>query len=142
VTDFDLDERTDETQPLDAERSLGELFSKLTTDFSELVTTQVELAKVELKEEVSHAAKGAGLLAVGGVAGHLAILLFSFAVAWGLATQLPTGFAFLIVGMVWAMVAAVSAILGRKQFAVVHPVPPQSKEALREDIEWARQQKS
>jgi uncharacterized membrane protein YqjE len=132
----------DRTQPLDAEHSLGELFLKLSTDFSRLVSTQLELAKVELKEEVTHAGKGAGMLAGGGLAGYLALVLLSFAAAWGLATEMPTGVAFLIVGVVWLVIAAVLAAMGRTELKAVHPVPPHSKEALKEDIAWARQQKN
>ena len=133
---------TDQTQPLEAEHSLGELFSKLSTDFSQLVSTQLELAKVELKEEVTHAGKGAGMFAGGALAGYLALMLLSFAAAWGLATEMPTGVAFLIVGAVWVVIAAVLAAMGRTEFKAVHPVPPHSKEALKEDIAWARQQKN
>jgi uncharacterized membrane protein YqjE len=138
----DLTRSSDETQPLEPDASLGELFSRLTKDFSQLVSTQVELAKVELKEEVAHAGKGAGMLAGGAFAGYLAVLLLSFAAAWGLAAVMPTGWAFLLVGVVWAVVAAVLAKTGREQFRAVHPVPPQTKQSLKEDVEWARQQKS
>jgi uncharacterized membrane protein YqjE len=138
----DLTRSSDETQPLEPDASLGELFSRLTKDFSQLVSTQVELAKVELKEEVAHAGKGAGMLAGGAFAGYLAVLLVSFAAAWGLAAVMPTGWAFLLVGVVWAVVAAVLAKTGREQFRAVHPVPPQTKQSLKEDVEWARQQKS
>jgi len=131
----------DETQPLEADKSLGELFSKLGNDFSQLVSTQLELAKMELKEEAAHAAKGSGMLAGGAVAGHLAILLLSFAAAWGLVAVIPAGVAFLIVGILWAAAAAALASMGRRELRALHPVPPQSKEALREDIEWARQQR-
>jgi uncharacterized membrane protein YqjE len=138
----DLTLSSDETEPLEPDASLGELFSRLTKDFSQLVSTQVELAKVELKEEVAHAGKGAGMLAGGAFAGYLAVLLLSFAAAWGLAAVMPTGWAFLLVGVVWAVVAAVLAKTGREQFRAVHPVPPQTKQSLKEDVEWARQQKS
>jgi uncharacterized membrane protein YqjE len=133
---------TDGADSFDDGASLGELFSKLTKDFSQLVSTQVELAKVELKEEATQAAKGAGMLAGAGVAGHLAVLLLSFAAAWGIATAIPAGFAFLIVGAAWAIAAGVLALNGRTQLRTVQAVPPQSKQALKEDIEWARQQKS
>jgi cobalamin biosynthesis protein CobD/CbiB len=133
---------TDPTKPIDADKSLGELLSHLSQDFGQLVSTQVELAKVEIKEEVSRAAKGAGMVTGGGMAAMLAILLLSFAAAWGLAAVMPTGFAFLIIGVLWAVVAGVLVLSGRKQLSAVHPVPPNTKAALKEDLEWARQQKS
>jgi len=130
----------DPTQPLEADKSLGELLSRLTKDFSSLVSTQVELAKLEIKEEVGRAGKGAGILTGGAVAAWLAVVLLSFAAAWGLAEVMPTGFAFLIVGAVWLVVAAVLLLRGRNELKSVNVVPEQTKAELQEDIQWARQQ--
>jgi len=130
----------DPTQPLEADKSLGELLNRLTKDFSNLVSTQVDLAKLEIKEEVTRAGKGAGILTGGAVAGLLALVLLSFAAAWGLAAVMPTGWAFFIVGAVWVVVAAVLASRGRNELKSVNPVPQQTKSELQEDIEWARQQ--
>jgi uncharacterized membrane protein YqjE len=132
---------TDPTKPIDPDHSLGELLSRVTSDFGELVSTQVELAKVEIKEEVSRAGKGAGLLTGGGLAAYLAAILLSFAAAWGLAEVMPEVFAFLIVGVVWAAVAAVLMLSGRKQLDSVR-VTPQTRASIQEDVEWAKQQRS
>src|SRR4051794_12346100 len=112
----------DPTQPLEADKSLGELLSRLTKDFSSLVSTQVELAKLEIKEEVGRAGKGAGILTGGAVAAWLAVVLLSFAAAWGLAEVMPTGFAFLVVGAVWLVVAAVLLLRGRNELKSVNVV--------------------
>jgi uncharacterized membrane protein YqjE len=147
VSDIDLrNQRTagadDPTKPIAADKSLGDLLGQLTTDFSDLVSTQVALAKTEIKEEVARAGKGAGMLGGGAFAGYLAVLLLSFAAAWGLDAVMPTGWAFFIVGLVWAVVAAVLVMSGRKQLSAVQPVPPNTKQSLKEDVEWARQQRS
>ena len=134
-------EAADAAKPLEADKSLGELVGRLTSDFGELVSTQVELAKVEIKEEVARAGKGAGLLTGGGLAAFLTMLLLSFAAAWGLAEAMPEGVAFLIVGVVWAVVATALFVSGRRQLSAVQAVP-QTQQSLKEDVEWARQQKS
>ncbi len=131
----------DPTQPREADKSLGELLNRLTNDFGDLVSTQVELAKVEIEDEVRRAGKSAGLFTGGGVSAHLAVLLLSFAAAWGLAEVMPTGWAFCIVGLVWAAVAAVLFLTGRKELDAMRGMP-ESKAAIEEDVEWARQQKS
>jgi uncharacterized membrane protein YqjE len=131
----------DPTQPLEPDNSLGELLSRLTGDFGDLVSTQVALAKVEIKEEVARAGKGAGMLTGAGLVGYLAVTLLSFAAAWGLAEVMPEGFAFLIVGAVWAVVAGVLYMTGRKQLDAVR-VPPQTKASIEEDVEWAKQQRT
>jgi len=134
-------DQPDPTRPLEADSSLGQLLSRLTTDFGNLVATQVELAKVEIKEEVTEAGKGAGLLTAGGFAGYLAITLLSFAAAWGLDEVMPTGLAFLLVGVVWIAIAGVLYASGRNQLQSVR-VAPNTKAAIKEDMEWAKQQRS
>jgi len=127
--------------PAAEDASLGDLVARLTSDFGELVSTQVELAKVEIKDEVTRAGKTAGLLTGAGLAGYLAVALLSWAAAWGLAEKLATGWAFLLVGVIWAVVAAVLAASGRRQLKEIRTLP-QTTQSLKEDAEWARQQKS
>jgi uncharacterized membrane protein YqjE len=131
----------DPTKPIDPDKSLGELLSRLTGDFGDLVSTQVELAKVEIKEEVSRAGRGAGLMTGAGVAGLLALILLSFAAAWGLDEAMATGLAFLIVGAVWVAVAGLLYLTGRKQLDAVR-MPEQTRTSIKEDVEWAKHQKS
>lgn len=135
-------EPADPTEPIDADRSLGELVSRMTSDVSALVSTQIELAKVEIKEEVARAGKGAGMVGGAAVSGLLALLLLSFAAAWGLAEVLPVGLAFLLVGLAYAAVAGVLFLRGRDQIRSATPVVPETKRSLEEDVEWARQQRS
>ena len=120
--------------------SLGELFGSLTTDLSQLVRSEMELARVEIREEASKAGKAAGMLGGGALAGYLALILVSFAAAWGLAEVMDPGWAFLIVGLVVAAVAAVFALTGMKRLQQVHPVPDQTVDTLKEDARWARAQ--
>jgi uncharacterized membrane protein YqjE len=133
--------QADPTEPIDPDQSIGELISRMTTDVSALVSTQIELAKVEIKEEVARAGKGAGMLGGAAVAGLMALLLLSFAAAWGLSELVPEGVAFLIVGLVYVAVAAVLFLQGKEQVKST-PVVPTTVETLKEDVEWARQQRS
>jgi len=130
-----------ETLPLEPEASLSDLLSRLTSDFGDFVSTQVELAKVEIKEEAARAARSAGMLGAGTFVAYLAVLFLSLAAAWGLAEIVPEGVAFLIVGAVYAVVAAFLLITGRQRMREVRPVP-ETTETLKEDVQWARQQMS
>ena len=118
--------------------SLGELFGRLAEDLSTLVHQEVELAKAEIKQEATKAGKGAGLFGGTGVAALYAVTMLSFAAAWGLAAVMPTGWAFLIVGVIWAAAAAVMFVTGRKEIRRVHPVPEQTVQTLKEDVQWAK----
>jgi len=142
-TDTAAPERMDRdpAKPLEPEASLGDLVSRMTRDFGDLVSTQVELAKVELKDEIKQAGTGAGLLGGGAFAAYLAVLLLSFAAVSALDEAMPLGVGFLIVGLVYAAAAAVLFLQGRNKLSTVNAVP-ETKQSLKEDVAWAKQQKS
>jgi len=129
------------TQPRQPDRSLGELFGQMTTDVSTLFRKEVELAKVELREEAKRAGRGAGMFAGAGLAGWMAILFVSFALAWLLDQAMNTALAFLIVGVIWAIAALILMSKGKKDIKKVEPLP-QTVATLKEDVTWAKQQKS
>ena len=130
------------TEPLQPEKSLSELFSTMTSDLSTLMRKEVELAKVETREEVSRASKAGGMLGAGAIAAYVALLFASFALAWLLDKWMPRALAFLIVAVLYAVAAAVLISAGRKRLRQVNPVPQQTVETLKEDVQWAKAQKS
>ncbi len=121
------------------ERSLKDLFSEMNGELSLLVRKEVELAKAEMKEKASLGAKGAGALAVGGVAALFAVMLLSFAAAWGLAEVLAPGLAFLVVGVVHLVVAGVMLSSGRKKLTQMKPpVPELALSTVKQDVQAAK----
>jgi uncharacterized membrane protein YqjE len=124
------------------ERSLGEIVQALTQDTTTLLKTELELAKVELKEEAVRAGKGAGMLGGAGLAGYLVLLFLSFALMFGLDTVLPLWASALVTAGVWALVAGVLAIRGRSELKHANPQLPRTQQTLKEDAQWARAQKS
>ena len=131
-----------QTEPLQADKSLGELFDEMTRDVSDLMRQEVALAKVEIKEEVGRAGKAGGMLGAGAGAGYFALLFVSLALAWLLDQALPIALAFFIVGLLYGIAAAVLITRGREQMKHVDPVPRQTVEILKEDAEWVKAQKS
>ena len=55
-----------DVRPPAVDASLGELFSDLTTDLSGLIRDELELAKVELKEEISKVGRAGGMFGARG----------------------------------------------------------------------------
>ena len=137
-----IEQPHDPSQPIAPDQSLGELLGRVSRDFSELVSTQVELAKVEIREEIAAAGRGAGILTGGAFCAYLAVILLSFAAAWGLSEIVPEGVAFLIVGAVYAVAAAVLLPKGKEKLSQVRPVPEKTAETVKEDVQWAREQMS
>lgn len=118
--------------------SLGDLISRMTGDFSTLVRKEMELAKVETKEEITKAGKAGGKLGAAAITGYLALLFLSFAVVFLLDYWMPLPVAFLIVAVVYAIATAILGQNGRKQLKTVNPSPDQTVETLKEDVQWAK----
>jgi len=129
-------------QPKQPDRSLGELFTEMTSDMSTLIRKEIELAKVETKEELGGLGKASGMLVGGVVAAHMALLILSLALAWLLDEVMPTPLAFFIVGVIYVIVAAVLVSSGRKKLRQVNLKPEQTVQTLKEDVEWAKAQRS
>jgi hypothetical protein len=118
--------------------SLGELVGRLGQDLSRLMRAEIALAKAEAKEDAVQAARGAGMLAGAGVAGHLLLIFASLAAMFGLGAWMSLGWAALIVAAVWAVTAAVLAAAGRSDLRRVPPPMDQTVETVKEDARWAR----
>jgi len=120
------------------DRSLSELVSEVTGEIATLFRKEVELARVETSEQVSRAAKAGAMLGAAAVVGFLTLILLAFAAAWGLSEVVPEGVAFLIVGVVFGIVAAVLASAGKKKIASINPVPDQTVQTLKADVQVAK----
>lgn len=129
-----------ETYP--ADKSLGELFSAMTSELGTLVHQEIELAKVETKAEVNQAVKAGGMFAGAALTAHMAWLFGSLALAWLLDQWMNTALAFLIVGLLYAVIAGVLFTAGRTRAKQIDPVPRQTVQTLKEDAQWAKAQKS
>jgi hypothetical protein len=99
------------------EPTIGQLVASVSRDLSSLVRSEIELAKVELKDEVKAAGTGGGMFGGAAFLALLAVILLSIAAAYGLtALGLHPGWAFLIVAGVYLIGAAILALLGRRSF--------------------------
>ena len=124
--------------PQAEDRSLSELVSDVTGEIATLFRKEVELARAETSEQISKAAKAGAMLGAAAVVGLLTLILLAFAAAWGLSEVVPEGVAFLIVGLVFGLVAAVLASAGKKKIAAVKPMPDQTVQTLKADVQVAK----
>ena len=124
------------------DRPLGQLLSDMTSELGTLVRQEIQLAKVETKEELGRAGKAAGSLAGAAIAAHMALLFLSLALAWLLDQAMNRALAFAVVGVVYVIGAAILAAAGRRQVKLINPVPQQTVATLKEDVQWAKARKS
>ena len=122
--------------------STGDLFKRLSQQTSELVRKEVDLAKAELTEKGKTAGKGAGMFGGACLFGLTAFLALTACLIALLSTAMQVWLAALIVTVVYAAVAGVLALIGRRKLKeATPPAPEQTIETLKEDVQWAKNQR-
>jgi uncharacterized membrane protein YqjE len=123
------------------ERPIGELLRQLSEETTRLVHQEIELAKAELTQKGRQAGMGAGLFGGAGAIGFLALAALTTCFILALDAAMPAWLAALLVAVVYGAVAAVLAIQGRNKVRqATPPVPEQTIETVKEDVEWAKSQ--
>ena len=123
-----------------SEKPLGELFSDLASDMSNLVRQEVELAKVEISQKAKHVGRNIGYLVVGGAIAYAALLAVIAAIILLLDNVMPSWGASLLVGVVVAIIGWL--LIGKAVSALQQTdvTPRETVETLKEDAAWMKQQ--
>ncbi len=122
----------------DQQPSVGELVRRASENVSTLVRAEIELAKTELSGTVKRAGVGGGLLAAAGV-----ILLFSVPFLFVVIAEvlvaigLPRWLSYLIVWVLFLIIAAVLALIGRRQLKKMSK-PERTLKTAKDTASWAR----
>lgn len=106
-----------------ANTSLGDLLGEVSRDISTLMRQEVELAKAELRQTATRAGKGAGMYGGAGVAGWFTLLFLSIALWWALGYLMGNAWSAVLVAALWAIVAVVLYVIGKKEFDEVRGMP-------------------
>jgi hypothetical protein len=125
------------------ERSIGELFGELSQDMGLLVRQEAQLAKTEMQAKLSKVTTDLVSLAAGGtvaLVGGLALTAFLILLLIdpiGLKPWLSA----LIVGVVFGIVGWMMLQRGLKNLKQTDPTPRRTVDTLKDDIEWAKEQR-
>jgi hypothetical protein len=121
------------------ERTIGQLVSDVSTDVSQIMRGEIELAKAEIKQDVQHAGKGAGMFAGAAVLGLYGFGILLLGLAAVLNIWLPWWASLLIVAAVLFLVAGVLALLGKKQVTQVKGKPERAIENGKQTVAALKQ---
>ena len=135
--------QTNDSDPRLREQSMGELFKELSNELSTLVRQELKLAQVEMTEKGKRAGLGAGMFGGAGLIGLFALATLTVCAIGALAEAMDVWLAALIVTVVYLVAAGVLALTGRKHVSqAAPPVPEQTVETVKEDVQWAKTQLS
>jgi len=125
------------------ERSIGELFGELSQDLALLVRQEAQLAKTEMQAKLARVTGDLVALAAGGIVALVGGLAITATVILLLIDPigLKPWLAALIVGALLAIVGGVMLQRGLKDLKRTDPTPRRTVETIKEDIQWAKEQR-
>lgn len=134
------------------ERSLGELFSELASETSNLIKQEVSLAQVEITQKATRVGTNVGYLAAGGAVGYTALLVILAAIVMGLAQLISKITDWQLITSAWIAATIVGLIVGGVAYMLItnalaklkntELAPRQTVETLKEDAQWLKNQVS
>ena len=121
------------------DRPIGDLVRQLSEQTTTLVRQEIELAKAEMTAKGKQVGMGAGAFGGAGLFGLYAVGAITACLILALSTAVAGWLAALIVGVVYAAIAGVLALIGKKKTqAGAPPVPERAISSTKEDVEWAK----
>src|SRR3954470_2673978 len=123
----------------DGDASAAELVKQLSEQTSRLVRQEMGVASTELAIKGKRAGIGAGMFGGAGLLALYAVGALVAAAIAALATAVATWLAALIVAVVLGAAAGVVALTGKKKVQeAMPPVPEDSVESVKEDVQWTK----
>jgi uncharacterized membrane protein YqjE len=121
------------------ERPVAELLKQLADETTTLVRQELDLAKAEMREKAGKAGAGAGMWGAGGVIALLGLGSLTAFLILALDGVMPNWLAALNVGIAYAAIAGFLYLRGKQRVEEAgSPVPEQTVETLKEDVQWAK----
>ena len=121
------------------DRPIGELLKQLANETTTLVRQELDLAKAEMREKARKAGPGFGMWGAAGATGLLALGSLTAFLILALDGAMPNWLAALVVCLVWAAVAGVLYLRGKRRVEEAgSPVPEKTIETVKEDVQWAK----
>jgi hypothetical protein len=133
------DFRRDDESSVMTEQPIADLLKQLSDQTATLVRQELELAKTELSVKGKRAGLGAGMFGGAGIFGLYAVGALTACVILALSTAMAGWLAALIVAAVYGAIAGGLALTGKNKVQEgVPPVPEQTVESVKEDVEWTK----
>lgn len=124
--------------PPNAEPNLTTLVAGIINDAQNLFHQQVELVRTEIQGDLKRTKDASQVLAIGAGAAIVAVILLALMcvhlLAW--ATTWPLWICYGVVGGVLGVIAGAFILTGVKKFQSFNPLPDESLEGLKENLQW------
>lgn len=119
-------------------QSTGWLLSHVATDARDLLTQELDAAKVEVEHQLDLAKQAAVSAAIGGAVLTVGGIILAIALAELLVLVLVPWAAFAIVGGALALIGGILLAVGGNKASEVRPVPERTVREAKKDVQWVK----
>ena len=130
---------TTESRRSPFERSFGDVLSDLFRDGSELIREEIELAKAEMRENVSRLMKDGVGIAIGGAMALVGLFALVAAAILVLGLVMPYWASALIVGGLFMIIGLIMVMANVRAMRNTGIAPTKTMETIREDARMVRE---
>lgn len=116
-------------------KTVFQLIGELPEILSDLISSEIEFLKKQAITGLKNAGIGIGLFVAAAVFLYFALWVFIATAILGIATALPPWLAALIVAVALLIIAVVFALIGVNRIKKGNPVPPESIDSLKSDVQ-------
>jgi uncharacterized membrane protein YqjE len=121
-------------------RPISGILHEIGNHLTEIVRSEVRLARAEIRQDVTDVARASLFLTVSAVFGLYAFGLFLLAIVYGLQEIWPPWASALSVGCGVGIVAATFLLIGRKKMKLASLRPDKTIQTLEENVKWLKKQ--
>lgn len=123
-------------------KPLGELFADVGRETSELIRQEIALAKIEMRDKATQAAKDAMLIAAGGAIAYAGTLAIVVAIILALGLVIPMWASALLIGALVLGIGFALLQTGLKSLKRLDPAPRATLASVKRNTELLKEQLS
>jgi uncharacterized membrane protein YqjE len=127
--------REEDAVPSDS-RSIKQILQDIVKHVSDIMRSEVRLAKTEVRQDVTHYAKTSAFIGVAGVLTLYAVGFVLLSLVYALQGVMPSWLAALVVGVAVGAVAAITYLTGRKKLSQASLRPDKTIQTLEDNVTW------
>ena len=121
-------------------RSLKQILQDIVNHVSDIIRSEVRLAKTEVRQDVTHYAKTSAFIGVAGVLALYAVGFILLSAVYGLQGVMSSWLAAFVVGAAVGIVAAILYLTGRKKLTQASLRPDKTIQTLEDNVTWFKRQ--
>ena len=121
-------------------RTFSQIFQEIVHHISEIVRSEVRLARTEVRDDITQVSKTGVYFVIGAVFAFHALGFILLGLVYALGTSMALWLSALVVGAGAGVIAASLLIVGRRKLRQTSLVPDKTIRSLQENVRWMKKQ--